>query len=475
MPRTYLPSRVAAQTQDAEGPAAPAGAEAGWEEERAAQQVGGPIIGSLAATLCVQAIQAITVILVARILGPTGRGELTAVILWPMLLTTLGSLGMYQAVTYFAARTRDLSALVGTTLVFLVVDAAVLVAAGLLLLPLVLGDYGSDVVSTGQNFLALYIPFVLVAMTMLSFLNGQHRFRWLQSLRLLLVGLTLVVIGVIAAFGDLTLGRAAAGYLVGTGSVAVIGLIVVLRSVRRRLLVRWATLRDLLAYGLKTLLSVSLWNINERADQLVLSAFFSAATLGLYVVGVTMTAVTTTIGFGFALVALPLVAGAGSIAERREIAHTVVAATLLAGVVITVPLLILEPWLIRTLFGEEFEGAIDVGRILLIAAVFFGLNRVLEAVLQGVGRPLDSSIGEAIALVCTVVGLAVLLPTIGFLGAGITSLIAYLAATAFLVRRASRALEVPALALMVPEPAALRDMLTYARGRLGGNRGAQRR
>jgi O-antigen/teichoic acid export membrane protein len=280
---------------------------------------------------------------------------------------------------------------------------------------------------------------------------------------------------VVALIGDLTLGKAAAGYLIGAGAVAVIGLIVVLRSIRGRIVARWSTLRELLAYGLKTWLSTSLWNVNERADQLVLSAFFSAATLGLYVVAVTMTAVTTTIGFGFALVAMPLVAGARSLSERRDIAHTVVGATLLASAVITIPLLLVEPWLIRTLFGDEFEGAVDVGRILLVAAVFFGLNRVLESVLQGAGRPLDSSIGEGIALICTVVGLAVLLPTVGFLGAGITSLLAYLAATAFLLRRASRALEMPARRLLAPQPAALREMLTIARQRATGGGAAPRR
>ena len=427
--------------------------------------VRGPLAGSLVATLGVQAIQALTVILVARILGPSGRGELTAVILWPMLLTTLGGLGINQAVTYYAARTRDLGALVGSALAFLVVDSLLLVGVGLLLIPLVLGGHGDYVVSTGQTFLVFYIPFVLIGMAMLSILNGQQMFGWFQSLRLLLVSLTLAVIGAIAVFGNLTLGNAAAGYVAGTGVVAVIGLIVVLRSVRSRLLARWATLRELLAYGLKTVLSVGLWNANERADQLVLSAFFSAATLGLYVVAVTMTAVTTTIGFGFALVALPLVAGAHSVADRRDIAHSVITATLLAGAVITIPLLILEPWLIRQLFGEEFEGAIDVGRVLLVAALFFGLNRVVEAVLQGAGRPLDSSIGEAIALGCTIAGLAILLPTIGILGAGITSLLAYLAASIYLLRRAAKALEVPARKLLVPDPAALREIVALARNR----------
>ena len=92
----------------------------------------------------------------------------------------------------------------------------------------------------------------------------------------------------------------------------------------------------------------------------------------------------------------------------------------------------------------------------------FGLNRVLEAILQAEGRPLDSSLGEAIGLVVTAGGLALLLPLMGLLGAGITSLLAYLASAAFLARRSARVVDVPVAGLLTPTRESLRRAIGLA-------------
>ena len=48
-------------------------------------------------------------ILISRILGPSQRGEIAAIILWPALLLYLGSFGTYQAVIYhFSKKNRHI-------------------------------------------------------------------------------------------------------------------------------------------------------------------------------------------------------------------------------------------------------------------------------------------------------------------------------------------------------------------------------
>ena len=67
----------------------------------------------------------------------------------------------------------------------------------------------------------------------------------------------------------------------------------------------------------------------------------------------------------------------------------------------------------------------------------------------------ESSIGEGVALAVTAGGLAALLPTLGIMGAGITSLLAYSASSAFMVRRVSQALAVSPATLLKPERGAV--------------------
>lgn len=411
----------------------------------------GPMVGTFVTTGAIQMVQAVIGVLLARILGPADRGELVAVILWPTLLTVIGSIGLAQSATYHAARATRVGVVVGSTLAIVAVDSLVLVAIGWAILPLVLGGHDSQVVHNGQLFLTAFVPLNLLAVSMMSILNGSHRFVWFQSLRLVLIGVTVIGIGLLAATGRMTVASASGAYVAANLVTAVLALAVTIRSAGGGIAFSRQAVRSLLGFGLKSALSQSMWSLNERADQLVISVFFSAASLGLYVVAVTLTSLTTLIGFSFAVVALPLIARLEAAAERRRVARLVVSATFVCATLVSVPIFLLEPALIRFFFGGAFVDAAGVGRVLLVAGVIFGLNRVLEAVLQAVGRPLESSIGEGVALAVTAAGLAVLLPTMGIMGAGVTSLIAYSASSAFMVRRAARALEMPALRLIKPE------------------------
>src|SRR6266851_4167131 len=69
---------------------------------------------SLVASGLVQLLNVVSGIVIARSLGPAGRGELAAVLLWPALLASLSGLGTTDAITYLTARrperTRDVAA-----------------------------------------------------------------------------------------------------------------------------------------------------------------------------------------------------------------------------------------------------------------------------------------------------------------------------------------------------------------------------
>lgn len=461
--------------REGEGEAVPSllaeGVEATEIPDAEAAEPARPLAGSFAATAFIQLVQAVTAIVLARALGPGGRGELAAVILWPTLILTLGNLGLAQATTYQAARTARLGMLVGSTLVLVAIDSLLLVALGAVIVPLALSSHDAEVVRTSQLYLLAFVPLGLLALGMMSVLNGIHRFRWFHGLRVLLIATTLAGVAGLGVSGNLTVRSGAAAYAGAYLVTALVATTVVIRTVRGELRASGEAIRGLLSFGLKSQLSTTMWALNERADQLVISVFLSSVSLGLYVVAVTLTSLTTLVGFSFALVALPLLARMKAGEERRRSARTIVAATIALGALVSIPILIAEPLLIRLLFGEDFLGSVGVGRVLLVAAMVFALNRVLEALLQAEGRPLDSSAGEAVGLAVTAAGLALLLPLLGIMGAGVTSLLAYSASAAFLARRAARALEIPTAQLLTPD----RETLTRLTGLAAVGRGALRR
>src|SRR5205807_1714835 len=111
--------------------------------------------------------------------------------------------------------------------------------------------------------------------------------------------------------------------------------------------------------------------------------------------------------------ALPTLARLRGLRERAAAARRLVGLTVVSSAAITVPLVAFTPMVIDLAFGNAFRGAAVVSRILLIAAIILGTNRVLGSILTGIGRPLDAGIAESVALVATFAGLASLLPTLG--------------------------------------------------------------
>ena len=427
------------------------------------RSTGRMLLGSLVTSGGVQGLNALTGVILARGLGPGGRGEVAVIILWPSLLVTVGSLGVVQAATYQAARAEwRLGTLVGSTLMLGLVQSVVFVGVGLILLPLVLHGYDSDVVHTAYVFL-LYIPLNLFQLLLMAILNGLHKFAAFNVLRMIGYVTTASLLVVYAVLGTLTVPFAASAYGAASLATAAAGAILLARTRPGRLSLDRALTRKLLSFGVKTHTANMSQYLNERLDQLVISVFLNPVKLGLYVVAVTLGALTTLIGQSAAYVALPVIARLDPGEDRNAAARFFVGMTLVAATAVTLPILAFTPMIIDVFFGSAFADAADPSRILLLAAIVISMNAVLTAVVQAVGRPLDAGIAQGAALAGTIGGLAVLLPALGLIGAAVASLLAYGVAAAFLVHRAMRALEVPVGKVLIPDRATLVEFRSMAK------------
>ena len=61
------------------------------------------IVRTLLTSFGIAGLGLVNSVLLSRWLGPAGRGEVAAAILWPTLLVYLGSMGLIGAILYFAA------------------------------------------------------------------------------------------------------------------------------------------------------------------------------------------------------------------------------------------------------------------------------------------------------------------------------------------------------------------------------------
>lgn len=418
---------------------------------RIGKRAGWPVVSTLTATVLLQILAALSGILLARILGPAGRGELAVVMLWPILLLTIGTVGVTDSITYHAARMlAPLKALVGTSLAMGLAQGVAIVALGLVAVPLILAKYSSETVRDCMLFLAV-IPIELIWLYMISVLNGVSRFTAFNVLRVTPIALvTLELIG-LAIAGELTITTAVAAFLVAHLIAVVASLAFVLARVEGAgRPERWIA-RRVLAFGWRSQLSTISNLPHVRLDQLAMSLVLAPHALGLYVVAWNVTLVTSLIGYSVVYAALPAIAAKPSQDEQRLAARRYVSGTLVISLAVAIPLVVFAPTILSLAFGGAFAGAAEVTRVLLVASVVLGTSRVLGAVLKGANRPLDATIAEGVALAVTLVGLAALLPVLHAMGAALTLLVAYTTSALFALNRANRALGARKAELLLPK------------------------
>jgi len=418
-------------------------------DERAAS-IRRPLTLSFGASVAVQAMNVLTGVLLARTLGPHGRGDLAAVILWPSAIASIGGLGVAEATTFYLARQAEsLASVLGTSLALAVAQSAICVCVGAALTPVVLSHFGDDTVRAAYVFLA-FIPANLITLTLMSALNGLQRFGEFQALRLSVIALTCVSIGGLRAADELTVMNVTAAYIGANIAAGLLAFALVARAGGLRFSFRRATARRLVTYGIKSHTSSVTWMMNERLDQLVISMFLAPAKLGLYVTAVTMTSLVSLVGSSVSGAAFPVVAKLRTGRPQADAMRRFVRLSLIASAAVALPLIVAAPAVIDVFFKDAYGSAANVSRVLMVAAVVLSTNRALGACLKAMNRPLDAGIGEALALAVTAGGLAALLPLLGIMGAAVVSLAAYVVSTAWMARRAAAAIDSSVWSLLLP-------------------------
>ena len=369
----------------------------------------------------------ITGILTARLLMPEGRGVLAAVLLWPRLFASIGSLGVGNGIVYYAGRSQTdevpLSSLGGNLLGLSVLQGAVIAAAGYVATPYILGDYPDAAVQM-TRWLFLWAPFARIYAYAMDLLHGLGEFHLWNVIR---VGRKCLYAGSIVLLwwlGWTTAENIVWGFLgaEAAGLVVVSGYLV---GRLQQLSFDFGVLKELLSYGLRDLLANLAGKANHQMDQAIVSAWLSAESLGLYRVAVSGSKLLRPISAGFKKVLISDVSQAGS----REEGDWMITRSLRAAVpalgLAALSAVVAMPFVVPLLFGSAYESATLSAQILCVAAGIMGVKQILYSGARGHGQPEIPLWCELVALIITGAGLVTLLPILGIEGAAITSLVAY--------------------------------------------------
>jgi O-antigen/teichoic acid export membrane protein len=366
------------------------------------------------------------VLLLARALGPTARGQTAFITVTAMVAARCAGIGLNEATRVFAAqRPRQRPVLLANLVVAtaaLGVGAAAIVCGALLAVPglrppgigaLQVGIVGLATLATGMVFPGY------------AFLQGASRFRTYGAVQAAASWFYALLLGVAWAGPGLTATRAASLWVV----FQTVHGGVLLNACRRSFGVAWPDLRLLrqsVRFGLRAWAGGLSQFLNARTDQILTALLASEATLGIYAVAVNTSEVLFYLPNAVAAALLPAVASRapGAMSQRtlsvfRAVALVTVAASLAAAA--------LGPLLIPLLFGHAYRGSVAPFLWLLPSALGFAANVTFSGALVASGAPGRSSLGATVALVLGVALDVVLIPSHGAVGAAAAASAALLA------------------------------------------------
>ncbi len=378
-------------------------------------------------------------IIMARALGPSGRGEFAAIILWSTLLPYLGALGAAEASVYFGAQgEQSTNAVFTSCIVLTMIDCTVILPIAYFLMPVLVAAENAAVIEASRLFL-LTVPTAMINAHAASLLRAR-RYQTDYNFIILIIPLgTLAGSLILFLLGQLTVATSVVlffGLSIGLCLASVV--LLVRRSVLTRLVFSFRTTWLMARYGILIYPGTIFSAANLRLDQVLLAAWVSPTLLGLYVVATKVSGISGVLANVVNVVAVPQIASRKDRQQSVATLERVFQGYWFPSLIIKLMLAIALPVVIPLLYGSEFQGSVFTAEVLVLASVFYDARIVLAGGAEALNNPWLVSRCEFAASILTIVMLILLLPILGILGAALTSLVAYACSMFLLVRGLQR-------------------------------------
>ncbi len=380
-------------------------------------------VQSVLTKLLVLALNAFTSIVVARVLRPEGRGEMSALIMWSGFLTGLFTLGMPSSLVYNLRRKRAAeNDVVGTALAIALALSIVIGVIGEIAVPFWLKHYSARDIYYARWFLiSSPIPmFVLVGRAAM-----EARGKFAASNMVLWSGpfftlIALLFLGLFHALSPLTGGLA---YVLGPLPSLLWLLKNVWMTYAPRFSKSMSVASDLFHYGLRSW-GIDLLNaLSGQADVVLIVRFLNAEAMGIYVVAASLARLLSIFQTSAVMILFPRIAGRDR-PEILSVTGQALRVTTMCAALGAVAVGTVGPALLSAIYGPEYgSGGTAVFRILLAEVVLAGATQILAQAFMASGRPGVVTIVQAIGVGVGISLMPMLILKFGVLGAGLAILL----------------------------------------------------
>jgi len=376
---------------------------------------------SITSKALILALQAGTGILTARELRPWGRGELAAMILWPLLVASVTTLGVPSSLIYFLRyRPHERDQLVTNGFIMSLILGSCAAIATTAILPLCLHQYAPSIVRAAQWFLVT-VPICSLTLTGRAVLEACHNFSASNAIQILTPLATLAGLLVFLGLHRFNPYTAAMAYI-----AASIPAFWLMASRVRRVSV-WQRdkhlmfMKQILGYGIRSYGIDVLGTLALYIDQVLVIGLLQPGAMGAYVVVLSLSRMLNLFQNSVVMVLFPKAAGRPA-KEVISITGDAVRISGLATALCGIAVCAAGPSLLRIFYGSEYVAAAGALRILVVEVVLSGATFVLAQAFMALDTPGVVTVLQAIGLSLSVPLMLLLIPRWGIYGAAVSLL-----------------------------------------------------
>ena len=395
-------------------------------------------------------------IVVARLLGPEGKGMLGLLGVFLGMAVLFSSLGLPGAVIYRMGRqARDFNRIFsGALSLFLLLGMS-----GLILSHVLWQSGLSSSLLGGIPFRMFAVVSILLPVGMLNSLlsaaaraSGKIRLTALSGILKEAVYLGSLVAGVLLF--RLGVWGAVLGLLLAEATLFIwcLWLLKDKLSLRDYVPVYSADLNSvLLSFGLRSYAASLMQQMNYRLDIFLVNYFISVGAVGVYSVATGLSEALLMLPSAICFTFFPKVSSMPQ-ARAAELTVALVRRSFWLVVALGAALCLAVRWLVPFAFGESFTGASGAVYLLAPGIAALSVSWVMGSYFEGTGRPQYVAGAVAIGLVFTLVLDLILIPRFGIFGAAAASSVSYAAVSIRLCSTFCRETGSPVKALFAFSP-----------------------
>jgi O-antigen/teichoic acid export membrane protein len=398
------------------------------DQSRSAEDFSGRVLSFFLTQVLTAALGIFNGFFLARLIGPSGKGDYYLVTFLPPTLMVLAQLGLPQAINFFSARSQT-RGLVRTTILLAIGIAGPILLVVFAFLPVIQRAMFHGLDATLIVVPLLCLPLILNATFTTAIVVGRQAARWLAIVYPATSAAATVLIVVLAGILGLGVWGAILAY-VATSIIQFLGFLYAAIRVSRTVpdpgRIR---IRALFRYGLPYYPGSLTSFFGYRADVYLLALLLAdaAAPLGYYSLSVSFAELVFFLPNAVAAFFFPHVAGSSHEDSARQV-PVVSRVTLLVTAATGLALVPVSAIAIRLLL-PAFEASLAPLYILLPGVVAISVSKVLAGYLSGLGRTGTTSVVSVSAFALNVVINLILIPPFGINGAAAASLISYTASS----------------------------------------------